>query len=204
LVGSRGTLRHAAFLGAMVTFTHTIAVFALGLAVLFLFRYLVPEQVTVWLGAISGLSIVAVGGWMFYKRLRHARAHEHHHHHHHHHGHSHSHVPDELSWGGLAALGVSGGLVPCESALVLLLGAIALGRTGLGLLLLVSFSLGLAVVLVAIGAMVLYAKNLLPARKAGGSAFFRWVTVASPAVVTIVGLVMTAVSLGWIQPRWAI
>jgi nickel/cobalt transporter (NicO) family protein len=216
LVGSRGTLKHAAFLGAMVTFTHTIAVFALGIAVLFLFRYVVPEQVTVWLGAISGLSIVAVGAWMFYKRLRHARAHgQHHYHHHHHghdhdhhhdheHGHSHSHVPDELSWGGLAALGASGGLVPCESALVLLLGAIALGRTGLGLLLLVSFSLGLAVVLMAIGGVVLYAKNLLPAQKAGGSAFFRWIAVASPAVVTTVGLLMTAVSLGWIQPKWAI
>jgi ABC-type nickel/cobalt efflux system permease component RcnA len=216
LIGSRGTLKHAAFLGAMVTFTHTIAVFALGIAVLFLFRYVVPEQVTVWLGVISGLSIVAVGAWMFYKRLRHARAHAHHHHHHHgpnhdhghdhdhHHGHSHSHVPDELSWGGLAALGASGGLVPCESALVLLLGAIALGRTGLGLLLLVSFSLGLAVVLMVIGGVVLYAKNLLPAQKAGGSAFFRWVAVASPAVVTIIGLVMTAVSLGWIQPKWVI
>ncbi len=208
LVGSRGTLKHAAFLGAMVTFTHTIAVFALGVAVLFLFHYVVPEQVTVWLGAISGFSIVAVGAWMFYKRLRHARAHAHHHHHHHganhHHGHSHSHVPEELSWGGLAALGASGGLVPCESALVLLLGAIALGRTGLGLLLLVSFSLGLAVVLMVIGGVVLYAKSLLPAQKAGGSAFFRWVAVASPAVVTIIGLVMTAVSLGWIQPKWAI
>jgi ABC-type nickel/cobalt efflux system permease component RcnA len=212
LVGSRGTLKHAAFLGAMVTFTHTIAVFALGIAVLFLFHYVVPEQVTVWLGAISGFSIVAVGAWMFYKRLRHARVHAHHHHHHrghdqhhdHHHDHSHSHVPDELSWGGLAALGASGGLVPCESALVLLLGAIALGRTGLGLLLLVSFSLGLAVVLIAIGCVVLYAKNLLPARKAGGSAFFRWISVISPAVVTTVGLVMTAVSLGWIQRKWVI
>jgi ABC-type nickel/cobalt efflux system permease component RcnA len=166
LVGSRGTLRHAAFLGAMVTFTHTIVVFVLGIAVLFLFRYVVPEQVTVWLGAVSGLSIVAVGAWMFYKRLRHARAQAHHHDHHHHgHSHSHSHVPDELSWGGLAALGASGGLVPCESALVLLLGAIALGRTGFGLLLLVSFSLGLAVVLIAIGAVV---RKESPARAKGG------------------------------------
>lgn len=219
LVGSRGTLKHAAFLGAMVTFTHTIAVFALGIGVLFLFRYVVPEKITVWLGTISGLSIVAVGGWMFYKRFRHARTHSHSHHHHghehhdhdhhhhdhgHDHEHAHSHMPEELSWGGLVALGASGGLVPCESALVLLLGAIALGRTGLGLLLLVSFSLGLAVVLMAIGALVLYAKNLLPGRKAGGSAFFRWVSVASPAVVMIAGLVMTAVSLGWIQPKWGI
>jgi ABC-type nickel/cobalt efflux system permease component RcnA len=205
LVGSRGTFKHAAFLGAMVTFTHTIAVFALGIAVLFLFRYVVPEKITAWLGAISGFSIVAMGGWMFYKRIRHARAHahghahHHHHHEHHHHGHSHSHVPENISWRGLAVLGASGGLVPCESALVLLLGAIALGRTGFGLILLAAFSLGLAIVLVAIGALVLYAKNLLPARKAGGSAFFRWVSVASPAVVMIAGLVTTAASLGWIQ-----
>src|SRR5262249_16981284 len=129
----------------------------------------------------------------------------HHHHHHHGHGHSHSHMPDELSWGGLVALGASGGLVPCESALVLLLGAIALGRTGLGLLLLVSFSLGLAVVLMGIGVAVLYAKNLIPERRRNAnSVFFRWVSIASPAVVIIVGLVMTAVSLGWIQPKWTI
>src|ERR1017187_3588004 len=80
LVGSRGNLRHAVFLGAMVTFTHTISVFLLGLATLFLFRYIVPEQVTRVLGAVSGLSIVAVGAWMLHKRL----CHDHHHHHHSH------------------------------------------------------------------------------------------------------------------------
>src|SRR5271155_1880824 len=50
LVGSRGTLKHAAFLGAMVTLTHTISVFALGLATLFLFRFIVPERITEILG----------------------------------------------------------------------------------------------------------------------------------------------------------
>src|SRR5277367_2957724 len=70
LVGSRGTLKHAAFLGAMVTFTHTVSVFALGLATLFLFRFVMPEKITQVLGAISGLSIVVIGGWMLFKRLR--------------------------------------------------------------------------------------------------------------------------------------
>ena len=103
------------------------------------------------------------------------------------------------------ALGASGGMVPCESALVLLLSAIALGRVGLGLLLLVSFSLGLALVLMAIGVAVLYAKNLLPASSRGSShPFFRWMPVASAAVVIAVGLLMTGVSLGWIQPKWMI
>lgn len=242
LVGSRGTLKHAAFLGAMVTFTHTVSVFLLGLATLFLFQYVVPQKVTQVLGAISGLSIVVIGGWMLYKRARrtahvhshthdhqhdhehvhahahsqdHVHTHEHHHHDHphdhadehaHSHGHSHgpgghTHMPDEISWSGLVALGASGGLVPCESALVLLLTAIALRRVGLGLLLLVSFSLGLALVLMAIGVLVIYAKNLLPANS-GGNPFFRWMPVASAAIVMLLGVVMTGVSLGWIQPHW--
>jgi nickel/cobalt exporter len=253
LVGSRGTLKHAAFLGAMVTFTHTISVFLLGLATLFLFHYVVPQNVTQVLGAVSGISIIAIGGWMLLKRLRgagdahshshdhdhehshahlshedahvhshqhahaHAHSHEHGHEHHHHDhshdhvhphthshgpaGHTHSHMPDEISWSSLVALGVSGGLVPCESALVLLLTAIALRRVGLGLFLLISFSLGLALVLMAIGILVIYAKNLLPP-STGESRFFRWVPVASAAVVMLLGVVMTGVSLGWIRPQW--
>jgi nickel/cobalt exporter len=241
LVGSRGTLKHAAFLGAMVTFTHTVSVFALGLATLFLFRVVMPEKITQWLGVVSGLSIVAIGLWMACRRLRAAsRHHEHHHHSHdhdhaghtnvparHHHDHvhghdddhnhethghnhhhgpaAHSHMPDELSWAGLVALGASGGLVPCESALVLLLGAIALHKVGLGLLLLVSFSAGLAIVLMAIGAIVLYARNLLPERKRSYSnSVFRYVPVASAAIVVVVGVIMTGISLGWIRPGWTI
>ena len=224
LVGSRGTLKHALFLGAMVTATHTITVFALGLATLFLFRYIVPAQITQILGAISGLSIVVIGAWMLYKRTRaapghshahddphahdhaHGHAHPHGHTHPHDHDHSHAghhHVPDEISWAGLVALGASGGLVPCESALVLLLSAIALGRVGLGLILLVSFSLGLALVLMGIGVLVLYAKNLLPERhQTGDHPLFRWLPVASAGVVMLVGVLMTGVSLGWINPRW--
>lgn len=225
LVGSRGTLRHAAFLGAMVTFTHTVSVFILGMATLFLFQYVATDKVTRVLGAISGLSIVAIGGWMLYKRLRaphahvhphhhdhhHAHAHEHHHHEHdHHHCHSHdhdadhghSHMPDEISWSGLVALGASGGLVPCESALVLLLTAIAMRRVALGLMLLVFFSLGLAIVLMGIGVAVIYAKNLLPSSARERTGFFRWMPVASAAVVLVLGVLMTGVSLGWIQPSW--
>ncbi len=217
LVGSRGTLKHAAFLGAMVTFTHTVTVFLLGLATLFLFQYVVPQKVTQVLGAISGLSIVAIGAWMLWKRARgpahahhhhhddHAHAHDHHHHHDHahDHDHGHSHMPEEVSWSSLVALGASGGLVPCESALVLLLSAIALRRVGLGLLLLVAFSLGLAIVLMAIGMLVIYAKNWLPeSTKSGGSAFLRWMPVASAAVVMVLGILMTSVSLGWLRPTW--
>ena len=74
----------------------------------------------------------------------------------------HTHVPEEISVGGLIALGASGGLVPCPSALVLLLTSVAMGRVALGLTLLTAFSAGLAVVLTAVGLAVLYAKQWLP------------------------------------------
>jgi ABC-type nickel/cobalt efflux system permease component RcnA len=102
-------------------------------------------------------------------------------------------------------LGASGGLVPCESALVLLLGAIAIGRIGLGLLLLLAFSAGLAIVLMTIGVLVLYAKNLLPeAHRTGSNPVFRWVPMVSAALVTVLGLIVTGVSLGWIPAKWAL
>jgi nickel/cobalt exporter len=112
-------------------------------------------------------------------------------------------MPDQVSWSGLAALGASGGLVPCESALVLLLAAVALRRVGLGLVLLVAFSLGLALVLMGIGILVIYAKHLLPERAKNSShPIFRWMPVASAAIVMALGLLMTGVSLGWIRPTW--
>jgi nickel/cobalt transporter (NicO) family protein len=224
LVGSRGTLKHAAFLGAMVTVTHTVSVFALGLATLFLFRLIVPEKITEILGVISGLSIAIIGGWMLRKRFHGVHGHNHTHHqysHKHDHSHphdeshdhlhhngpgGHTHLPEgDVSWGSLVTLAVSGGLVPCESALVLLLSAISLGRAGLGLLLLLAFSLGLAGVLMGIGAMVLHAKRLLPERsRIGHGPFMRWAPVASAVVVFVIGILMTSVSLGWLPSGWQI
>ena len=100
LVGSRGTLKHALFLGGMVTFTHTISVFALGLGVLFFQRYVVPEKVIPALGAISGLSIVAIGAMLLYQRMKrlaewggHGHTHDHHHAPGHGHAHDHDHDP---------------------------------------------------------------------------------------------------------------
>jgi nickel/cobalt transporter (NicO) family protein len=199
LVGSRGTMRHAAFLGAMVTFTHTLSVFALGLATLFLSKYFVPERMAKTLETISGLSIVAIGAWLLYKRVKSLRPHHHHHHDHdhHHHPHTHTHVPEgDVTLGSLIALGASGGLVPCPSAMVLLLFAISVGRIGLGLLLLVAFSIGLAGVLTAIGMLVLYAKHWLPdPASTSRHPMFRFLPVASAAVIVCIGLVMTGVSI---------
>ena len=201
LVGSRGTVRQALFLGGMVTFTHTATVFVLGFVTLFLSRYLLPETLTKWLGVVSGVSIIWIGGLLLFRRLRKlSHAHDHHHHHDHPHGtHKHSHVPEgEVSFGSLVALGVSGGLVPCPAALVLLLSCISIGRPGLGLLFLISFSMGLALVLMLIGVMVLVLKNSAPKSKRPGrvAAWAQWAPVGSAAIILVVGVYMTGVALG--------
>jgi nickel/cobalt exporter len=134
----------------------------------------------------------------------HDHGHDHHHEHSHgglthtHDGHTHSHVPEgEISMKSLMVLGASGGLVPCPSALVLLLSAIAIGRTGFGLLLLISFSLGLALVLMATGLLVLYAKNFFPKRKDDKpNPFFQVMPVISAAVIVLIGIVLTGNAVG--------
>jgi ABC-type nickel/cobalt efflux system permease component RcnA len=198
LVGSRGTPRHAVFLGLMVTFTHTISVFALGLVTLYLSRFVLPESITPVLGAVSGVTIVWVGAALLYRRTvgRAGAPPSTELAHHHGDGRLHTHLPEEVSLGGLIALGASGGLVPCPSALVLLLTAVSLGRVGLGLALLAAFSAGLAVVLTAIGLAVLFARRWLPesGTLARGKAL-RYLPVASAAFIVCVGIAMTWVSL---------
>jgi ABC-type nickel/cobalt efflux system permease component RcnA len=193
LVGSRSTAKHAVLLGLTVTFTHTATVFLLGFATLFLSRFVLPEKIYPLLGTVSGLAIVWVGAALFVHRLRAARRWRPHHHHHH--------LPaGKVSIGSLMALGASGGLVPCPSALVLLLSSVALGRIALGLTLLVAFSTGLAVVLMAIGMAALYAGHLLPDNeRTAHSAAFRYIPVVSAAVIVCVGAVMTAVALGVVR-----
>jgi ABC-type nickel/cobalt efflux system permease component RcnA len=108
-------------------------------------------------------------------------------------------VPEgDITIGSLIALGASGGLVPCPSALILLLSAISIGRVGLGMVLLVAFSLGLAIVLTATGMIVLYAKNLLPEKHRTNNRVFRYMPVVSAAAVLVIGILMTGVSLGWV------
>jgi ABC-type nickel/cobalt efflux system permease component RcnA len=201
LVGSRGTMRHAALLGAVVTFTHTISVFLLGLAMLVLSRSIVPPNVIKSLEAVSGMAIVVIGVRLFYERFR-QLLHDRHPHEHGPHTHTHDLPEDEeVTLGSLLALGVSGGLVPCPAALVIMLAAIAFGHIAAGLVLLVAFSLGLAGVLMAVGMLVLYARSWFP--NPGGASrhpLFRLVPVLSALIIVCLGLLMTGVSLGWVRP----
>ncbi len=204
LVGSRGTAKHALFLGLTVTLTHTVGVFALGLITLFASQFILPEQLYPWLSLMSGVLVVAIGLSLFTTRLRHFAQHQFARTHAHSHEHTHDHSPDEnvpLSWRNLLALGISGGLLPCPSALVVLLGAIALHRVAFGLILIVAFSMGLAGVLTAIGWLLVYAGRFV-ARARVPSRVMELLPVGSALVVTMLGVIIAAQALlqvGWLR-----
>jgi nickel/cobalt transporter (NicO) family protein len=190
LVGTRGTPRHAVYLGLIVTATHTAGVFALGLVTLMLSRFLVPEQLYPWLTVASGLLVVGVGVAVLAGRLHHARAHAHgHEHHHHHHHHDHG-----YGRGGLLGVGVAAGLLPCPSALVVLLGAIALHRVGLGLALILAFSVGLAATVTAVGLVAVLARRAF-ARLSLNGRLVRSLPAVSAVVILAVGIGITVNAL---------
>ena len=184
LVGQRGTPRHAALLGLVVTATHTVGVFALGAVTLLLSRFIVPEELYPWLNFVSGMLVVLIGASVLRARLRHRRAHADGHHHDHHHR------EGGLSWRSLVAVGVSGGLLPCPSALVVLLAAISLHRVAFGMLLVVAFSLGLALMITVIGLAAVLARGALRRLSFDGRVVSMLPT-ASALVIVAAGLVMT-------------
>jgi nickel/cobalt transporter (NicO) family protein len=201
LVGARGTARHAVILGATVTVTHTFTVFALGLVTLLASQYLLPEDLYAWLGVVSGAMVVAIGLAVMrsrYRRWRALRSEDHHgrSHHHHHGHHAHSQVPEEpITMRGLLGLGVSGGLVPCPSALVVLIGAISQHRVGLGMVLILAFSLGLAATLTATGLAVVYGgrvvARLRPERRLFGARFAGALPALSATLIVLAGTLIT-------------
>ncbi len=204
LVGTRGTAKHALFLGLVVTLTHTIGVFMLGFVTLFAARYIVPERLYPILSALSGLGIIVIGLGMLWTRLASARR---------------IHAASEdlyaedderesffaseeapsaptegndsepLSFKTLLVLGITGGALPCPSALVVMLSAIALHRVAFGMAMIVAFSLGLATILTAIGILVIRARGFLERLPLTGRLTTR-LPVLSAILVTLIGVVL--------------
>ena len=137
LVGTRGKPRHAVALGATVTVTHTIGVFALGVVTLALSQYILPEDLYPWLNLLSGLLVVVIGAGVLRSRARLAstaipspspRS---------------RHDPATITTTAIArhhgptvtkrsliGMGAAAGLIPCPSALVVLLAAISQHEIG--------------------------------------------------------------------------
>jgi ABC-type nickel/cobalt efflux system permease component RcnA len=137
--------------------------------------------------------VVGVGAFVLRRNLQ-RRRHTHHHHHDHDHGHGHGHShapPQTLSWRGIVAMGAAAGLIPCPSALVVLLGAIAQGEIALGMVMIVAFSLGLAMTLTILGLTVVYAGRVL-GRLNVPSRIVTTLPAVSAVLIVGVGIVLTA------------
>jgi ABC-type nickel/cobalt efflux system permease component RcnA len=217
LVGERGTVWHALLLGVATTLTHTGVVLALAAGLRFAPRNAL-EPIQSVLGLVGGLTIVAVGLWLLFRRLSgradhvHLGGHGHHHHHgdhdHEHgdadhyqgeHGHAHP-LPaggERASWWSVTLLGISGGLVPCVDAIIMLIYAISAGLLWLALPLLLAFSGGLAAVLIVLGIAVVSAKGMAEARLGKGRLrrMFRVLPILSAVVVIGLGFWLCRESL---------
>jgi len=208
LLGQRGGLRQALLVGLTVTATHTAGVLALGV-VLSASTSLAPERLYPWLGLASGVLLTSIGVSLLRGALRRHRQRPagalHHHHgdeqgHKHANGHHHDHEQRPVGWRGLVSMGFAGGLVPSPSALVVLLGAIALHRAWFGVLLVIAYGAGMAATLTGAGLLLVRARAALDRRAAAaslaGAGARRWrlatLTQTLPpltaAVIVVVGL----------------
>ncbi|WP_238005836.1 cobalt transporter [Dactylosporangium sp. AC04546] len=214
LAGSRGRIRDAAWLGGSVAAMHTVSVLVIGVAWTFLSLSNVVrmEQLTTWLQIAAGVIVLATGLWLLRRHLRAAgHGHDHGHSHDHGHGHSHSHSHDR-SHGhnhghehdhqhakrpGLFLLGISGGLTPSPAAFLILTTGLFLGRAGFALLLVLTFGIGMAVVLFTVGALAVAGSSLIT-RSARSHTALRRATRVTPVLaaggVTLVGASLVTVA----------
>ena len=209
LVGSRGTPTQAVILGTTVTVTHTAGVYLLGAVTLLAAQYVLPERLYPILGVLSGVIVVAIGLGLLRARVLALRArssagahgHDHHGEHAGHAVHTHDHDHGAVSarttgvgLRSLLALGISGGLLPCPTALVVLLAAVSLHNVALGMLLVAAFSVGLAAVLTGIGLAFVVAQRSLSRRgtlsRLAGSAAARVLPILSAAAITLAGVLI--------------
>lgn len=212
LVGNRGTPWHALVLGLTTTATHTLMVFVLGAIALAAAQVGWADRIYPVLSLLSGVMVLVIGAKLLYERWEavaatdasdlvhshhhahpHGHSHDHAHSHSHHHPHSHSHGEHShpLPSSNILALGIAGGIVPCPSALVLLLSAIALHQTAYGLALVTAFSFGLTLVLVGIGLSVIYSRQWFD-RLPLNPRIFRYLPIASAIIIMAVGAMLTA------------
>src|SRR5439155_4698042 len=198
LVGQRGNLRQAALIGLTVTVTHTAGVLALGLA-LSASALVAPERLYPWLGLASGGLLAVIGAGLLRRAVR-ARRHRHQDDptHPNDHDHPHEHDVPPMRLRALVAMGFAGGLVPSPSALVVLLGAIALGRAWFGVVLVIAYGLGMAATLTTAGVLLLRARRALDRRAAGRPVSGPLVRltgalpVATSSVIVVVGVFLAA------------
>jgi nickel/cobalt exporter len=207
IVAVRGTVGQAVLLGLAATVSHTLVVWAVALAGLSFADQFDAETAEPWFQLASGVIILGVALWMARQAWRGAR-HDHDHDHDHNHGpmddHARAHAEDirrrfgdgqKVTNGQIALFGLTGGLIPCPAAITVLLLCLQLQQVTLGATLVMGFSVGLALTLVAVGIAAAVGLRRAQRRWPGIEGFARHAPYASALLIGVLGLYMAA--HGW-------
>jgi nickel/cobalt exporter len=206
IVAIRGSATQAATLGLSAAVGHTIVVWALAIAGLVLGKKYIVEQAEPWLTLLSGILIVLLAIRMLWMLRRHSHHHAHGHSHDHDHAHSHDHghhhphdhAPPRaghVTTGQIVWFGFTGGLMPCPSAIAVLLVCLQIKAFALGVAMVAAFSVGLAATLVTIGVSVAWGSGKLMERWAGFDRFAAKLPYLSVGFVLLIGLILSIVGL---------
>ena len=202
IVATRGSAWQAMLLGLSAAIGHTIVVWGLVILAIWLGNDLIEQQAYPWLVLLSGVLIVGIAVRLFWilRKPHHHHHHDHDHHRHHDHSHGHQHAdPEEIAarYGGrkvgsleIAWFGFTGGLLPCPSAIAVLLAALKLNAVALGAAMVGAFSLGLALTLIGVGLVAAWGVK----RASGWSGFDRWARLlprVSALIVLLLGIGVT-------------
>ncbi|MBO1016933.1 nickel/cobalt efflux transporter RcnA [Achromobacter sp. SD115] len=247
IVAIRGTVWQAVLLGITATISHTLIVWGIGLGGLYLWRGVAAEELEPYFQLASGVIIVLIAAWMFWRTWRdqHGASHDHHHHDHRNdHGHAHSHAvaftePDQrqrdhrhegprgldvagvgyqdahqlahandirrrfanrnvTNW-QIALFGLTGGLIPCPAAITVLLLCLQLKEFTLGAVLVLCFSIGLAITLVTVGAVAALSVRQVNKRAPWFSAVAQRAPYLSSLLIIAVGIYVGV--NGWLGMR---
>ena len=214
IVAIRGTLKQAILLGLAATLSHTVVVWVIAMAGMWFGRGWDAQTAEPWFQLLSGIIIIVIALWMLWRTWRESRgAHDHHHHDHDHHHHDHHHDLVEADWqdahqrahaeeinrrfkgqevttGQIVVFGLTGGLIPCPASITILLICLQLKHVALGATLVLSFSVGLALTLVASGAIAAIGLKHVSKRWRGFGELSRKAPWFSGALIILVGLYM--------------
>ncbi len=214
IVAIRGTVGQAVLLGLAATVSHTFVVWAIALGGMYLWRGIDAERAEPYLQIASAAIMIGIALWMFLRTWRHRvsaadTGHRHDHADHgHDHGHGHGHGHDAMddherahavdirrrfsgrpaTNGQILLFGLTGGLVPCPAAITVLLLCLQLKEIPLGAVLVLCFSIGLALTLVAVGAIAAIGAGHVSTRLPWLAALAGRAPYASSLLIVAVGL----------------
>jgi nickel/cobalt exporter len=210
IVAVRGTVKQAVLLGLAATISHTAVVWLVALGGMYLFQGLHPEAIEPYLQFASGVLILTIAIWMLWRTLREqTRGHEHEHDHHdgsldgaldltdggYQDAHERQHAEDirrrfsgrEVTTTQIVLFGFTGGLIPCPGAITVLLLCLQLKRLLLGSVLVLCFSIGLALTMVTSGVIAALSLRYAERRFSGFGELVRKAPYVSGIVILCVG-----------------